>query len=223
VGGEWEPSERYQATVEAYYTDMANLIVLDNRIAADIDATNVEDTFVSGGTGYATGVEVFLQRRTGRLTGWIGYTLGWTRRTFSELNQGKAFPPKYDRRHDVSFVTNYRLGRWSLGANYIYGTGQAFTPASARYSLRSPAVPHRQIENLVLPSDRNSARLLPYQRLDLNVKMRFRAFEVNGEFYVQVFNVFNRRNEWFVIFDEFDPDVVKMLPIVPTLGINFNF
>lgn len=223
VGVEWEPSERYQATVEAYYTDMANLIVLDNRIAADIDATTVEDTFVSGGTGYATGVEVFLQRRTGRLTGWIGYTLGWTRRTFAELNQGKAFPPKYDRRHDVSFVSNYRLGRWSLGANYVYGTGQAFTPASARYSLRSPAVPHRQTESLVLPSDRNSARLLPYQRLDLNVKMRFRAFAVNGEFYVQVFNVFNRRNEWFVIFDESDPDVVKMLPIVPTLGINFNF
>ncbi|MCY3869789.1 MAG: TonB-dependent receptor, partial [Gemmatimonadetes bacterium] len=224
VGVEWEPSERYQATVEAYYTDMANLIVLDNRIAVDIDATTVEDTFVSGGTGYATGVEVFLQRRTGRLTGWIGYTLGWTRRTFAELNQGKTFPPKYDRRHDVSFVSNYRLGRWSLGANYVYGTGQAFTPASARYSLRSPALLHRwQIDSLVLPSDRNSARLLPYQRLDLNVKVRFRTFDVNGEFYVQVFNVFNRRNEWFVIFEESDPDVIKMLPIVPTLGINFNF
>ena len=53
--------------------------------------------------------------------------------------------------------------------------------------------------------------------------MRFRAFEVNGEFYVQVFNVFSRRNEWFVIFDDSDPDVVKMLPRIPTLGINFNF
>ena len=222
VGVEWEPSERYQATVEAYYTDMANLIVLDNRVAVNSDATTTEDVFVSGGTGYATGVEVFLQRRTGRLTGWIGYTLGWTRRTFPELNQGKAFPPKYDRRHDVSFVSNYRLGRWSLGANYVYGTGQAFTPASARYSLRSPAEP-LEIESLVLPSDRNSARLLPYQRLDLSVKMRFRAFEVNGEFYVQVFNAFNRRNEWFVFFDDFGSDVIKMLPIVPTLGINFNF
>ncbi len=225
VGVEWEPSERYQATVEAYYTDMANLVVLDNRVAADVEGTTVEEAFVSGGTGYATGVEVFLQRRTGRLTGWIGYTLGWTRRTFAEFNQGKTFPPKYDRRHDVSFVSNYRLGRWSFGANYIYGTGQAFTPASARYTLRSPALRHRggAAADLVLPSDRNSARLLPYQRLDLSVKMRFRPFEVNGEFYVQVFNVFSRRNEWFVIFDATDPDVVKMLPIVPTLGINFDF
>ena len=227
IGVEWEPSGRHQATVEAYYTDMANLVVLDNRVAVDSDATTTEEVFVSGGTGYATGIEVFLQRRTGRLTGWIGYTLGWTRRTFPELNQGKTFPPKYDRRHDVSFVTNYRLGRWSFGANYVYGTGQAFTPASARYTLRSPPVlPHRDgaaAVGLVLPSDRNSARLLPYQRLDLSVKMRFRAFKVNGEFYVQVFNAFNRRNEWFVIFDGSDPDVIKMLPIVPTLGINFNF
>ena len=222
VGVEWEPSERYQATVEAYYTDLANLVVLDNRVAADSDATTSEEVFVSGGTGYATGIEVFLQRRTGRLTGWIGYTLGWTRRTFAELNRGKAFPPKYDRRHDVSFVTTYRVGKWSFGANYIYGTGQAFTPASARYLLRSPAL-SQQIEDLTLPADRNSGRLLPYQRLDLSVKRRFRAFGANAEIYVQVFNVFNRRNEWFVVFDETDPDVIRMLPIVPTLGINFNF
>ena len=222
VGVEWEPSERYQATVEAYYTDLANLVVLDNRVAADSDATTSEEVFVSGGTGYATGIEVFLQRRTGRLTGWIGYTLGWTRRTFAELNRGKAFPPKYDRRHDVSFVTTYRVGKWSFGANYIYGTGQAFTPASARYLLRSPAL-SQQIEDLALPADRNSGRLLPYQRLDLSVKRRFRAFGANAEIYVQVFNVFNRRNEWFVVFDETDPDVIRMLPIVPTLGINFNF
>ncbi len=222
VGVEWEPSERYQATVEAYYTDLANLVVLDNRVAADSDATTSEEVFVSGGTGYATGIEVFLQRRTGRLTGWIGYTLGWTRRTFAELNRGKAFPPKYDRRHDVSFVMQYRVGKWSFGANYIYGTGQAFTPASARYLLRSPAL-SQQIEDLALPADRNSGRLLPYQRLDLSVKRRFRAFGANAEIYVQVFNVFNRRNEWFVVFDETDPDVIRMLPIVPTLGINFNF
>lgn len=222
VGVEWEPSERYQATVEAYYTDLANLVVLDNRVAADSDAATSEEVFVTGGTGYATGIEVFLQRRTGRLTGWIGYTLGWTRRTFAELNQGKAFPPKYDRRHDVSFVMQYRVGKWSFGANYIYGTGQAFTPASARYLLRSPGFP-LQVEDLALPADRNSGRLLPYQRLDLSVKRRFRAFGANAEIYVQAFNVFNRRNEWFVLFDETEPEVVRMLPIVPTLGINFNF
>ena len=226
-GVEWEPSLRYQLSVEGYYTDLSNLVVLDTRVAADSEAETSEEVFVSGGTGYATGVEFFLQRRTGRLTGWIGYTLGWTRRQFAEFNGGREFAPKYDRRHDVSFVTSYRVGKWSFGANYVYGTGQAFTPASARYTLRSPAIPDLQIEDLVLPADKNSARLLPYHRLDLSVKRKFGLFGADAEAYVQVFNAYNRRNEWFVQYDvddpETDPTVVKMLPIVPTIGINFGF
>jgi hypothetical protein len=123
------------------------------------------------------------------------------------------------------------VGKWSFGANYVYGTGQAFTPASARYTLRSPALPNRQVEDLILPADRNSGRLLPYQRLDLSVKRRFSVFGADTEIYAQVFNVFSRRNEWFVIFDADDPvndpatepKVTKMLPMLPTVGINFNF
>ncbi|MBT5829212.1 MAG: hypothetical protein HOH77_03360, partial [Candidatus Latescibacteria bacterium] len=227
LGIEWEPALRYQLSVEGYYTDLANLVVLDTRVAADSEAETSEEVFVSGGTGYATGVEVFLQRRTGRLTGWIGYTLGWTRRQFAEFNGGREYAPKYDRRHDVSFVTSYRVGKWSFGANYVYGTGQAFTPASARYTLRSPAIPDLQVEDLVLPADKNSARLLPYHRMDVSVKRKFRLFGADAEAYVQVFNAYNRRNEWFVQYDvddpETDPKVVKMLPIVPTIGINFGF
>jgi outer membrane cobalamin receptor len=225
MGLEWEPSRRYQVSVEGYYRDMENLVVLDNRVAGDTDDTTSEDIFVSGGKGFATGIELFLQRRTGALTGWVGYTLAWTRRTFKELNQGKQFPPKYDRRNDLSFVTNYQVGRWSFGANLVYGTGQAFTPASGRYFLRSPAT--GIFEQRVLPADRNSARLLPYHRMDLSIKRKIGIFGSDAEVYLQAFNVYNRRNEWFITYDPDDngagPDVIRMLPIVPTFGINFNF
>ena len=223
-----EPSDmRYQMSLEGYYVDLADLVVLDTKVAADSENTTSNDVFITGGTGYATGIEAFLQRRTGALTGWIGYTLGWTRRKFLELNQGRRFPPKYDRRHDLSFVLNYRLRRWSFGANLVYGTGQAFTPAIARYTMRSPATSTFLRDDLVLPADRNSARLLPYHRLDLNLNRRFRLFGSDAEAFLQVFNAYNRRNEWFVQYDTEDsktePKVVKMLPIVPTLGINFKF
>ena len=225
LGFEWEPSRRYQVTVEGYYRDLENLVVLDNRVAGDTDDTTSEDVFISGGKGYATGVELFIQRRTGALTGWIGYTLAWTRRTFQELNQGKQFPPKYDRRNDLSFVTSYAVGRWSFGANLVYGTGQAFTPASGRYYLRSPAT--GIFEQRVLPADRNSARLLPYHRMDLSLKRKIGWFGSDSEIFLQVFNLYNRRNEWFITYDPnhdgAGADVIKMLPIVPTLGINFRF
>ena len=94
IGTEWDPSRRYQLSVEAYYTDLANLVVLDNAVAVDSDDTRSDDIFKSGGSGWASGVEVFLQRRTGAFTGWVGYTLGWTRRTFPELNGGRHLSPQ---------------------------------------------------------------------------------------------------------------------------------
>ena len=225
VGTEWDPSRRYQLSVEAYYTDLANLVALDNAVAADSDDTRSDDIFKSGGSGWASGVEVFLQQRTGALTGWIGYTLGWTRRTFPELNGGRTFPPKYDRRHDLSFVVSYQAGKWRLGSNLVYATGQAFTPASARYSLREPTT--RSVKDYVLPAERNSARLLPYHRLDASASREFGLWGLDVEFYLQIFNLYSRRNEWFVQFNtknpETEPEVVKQLPIVPTLGFNFSF
>ena len=225
IGTEWDPSRRYQLSVEAYYTDLANLVVLDNAVAVDSEDTRSDGIFKSGGSGWASGVEIFLQRRTGALTGWIGYTLGWTRRTFPELNRGRAFPPKYDRRHDLSFVLSYNLGKWRLGSNLVYATGQTFTPASARYSLREPTT--GIVQDYVLPAERNSARLLPYHRLDASASRDFGLWGLDVEFYLQIFNLYSRRNEWFVLFDtnnpETKPEVFKQLPIVPTLGFNFSF
>ena len=225
MGAEWNPSRTWQFTVEGYYTDLANLVVLDTAVAADSEAGNSEEIFVSGGTGWARGVELFLQRRSGPLTGWVGYTLGWTRRTFPELNQGRAFPPKYDRRHDLSFVVSYRVGKWRLGSNLVYATGQAFTPASVRYSLREPTT--GVVEDYVLPSRRNSGRLLPYHRLDASVTRDLTLWGLESELFLQVFNLYSRRNEWFVLYDtsesETEAEVVQQLPIVPTLGLNFAF
>ncbi|MFH1008140.1 MAG: TonB-dependent receptor [Candidatus Latescibacterota bacterium] len=227
LGIEWEPSRRHQISLEGYFTDLKHLVALDNTAAAVGAEGRSEDVFHTGGTGYATGLELFVQRRTGPLTGWIGYTLGWTRRRFPDLNQGRTFPPKYDRRHDLSVVANYQFHSWSLGTNLVYGTGQAFTPAAARYSLRSPATGLFPDGDFLLPANRNSARLLPYHRLDLNIKRRFRLFGTHAEAYLEIFNAYSRRNEWFVWYDTQEPDtepeVAKMLPIVPTLGINFEF
>ncbi len=225
AGAEWNPSRTWQFTVEGYYTDLANLVVLDTAVAADSEAGNSEEIFVSGGTGWARGLELFLQRRSGPLTGWVGYTLGWTRRTFAELNQGRAFPPKYDRRHDLSFVVSYQVGRWRLGSNLVYATGQAFTPASVRYSLREPTT--GVVQDYVLPSRRNSARLLPYHRLDASVTRDLTLWGLESEIFLQVFNLYSRRNEWFIQYStdeaETRAEVIQQLPVVPTLGLNFVF
>ena len=227
LGANWEPSPSYRISLESYYQRLGNLVVVDNNRAAGGEDTRSEDVFITGGRGYATGVEVFAERLSGRLTGWIGYTLGWTRRRFPELNQGGWYPPKYDRRHDLVVSTSYRHGRWMFGGNFVFGTGQAYTPASARYAFRESAKTGIR-ENYFLPAGRNTSRLLPYHRMDLSIRRAFRLFGMDMQGYLQVFNAYNRRNEWFVQYDTDDDgvteaDVVRMLPIVPTIGIDYDF
>jgi hypothetical protein len=161
----------------------------------------------------------------GSVTGWIGYTLGWTRRTFSELNSGQEYPPKYDRRHDINLVLGYRRGPWRYGISFIYATGQAFTPASARYEVRDPATGGNREGSRVLAASRNSARLLPYHRMDVSVTRDFRPFGLDAQWFVQASNLYNRRNEWFVQYDTKDAtaEVINQLPLIPSIGVNFKW
>jgi hypothetical protein len=225
----WDPQPTWNLTADLYYSDLRNLVTIDTRVASDNadDENTADEIFISGGTGYAAGLELFAQKRLGALTGWFGYGLGWTRRRFAEINQGKEFPPKYDRRHDLSLVLTWRHGSWTLGLNQVYATGQAFTPAAARYSLRSPALGSEPIDDPLLPAAKNSMRLFPYHRMDLSAKRRFRPWGLDLECYLQVFNAYNRHNEWFVQYEAKEEavsaEVVHMLPILPTIGINYAF
>ena len=128
------------------------------------------------------------------------------------------------RPNDLSVVGSYRLRSWRLGASFVYATGQAFTPAAARYTLRDPAT--GVAEDRVLAAARNSARLLPYHRLDASVRRELSLFGARGTAYLQVFNLYSRRNEWFVQYDTDDPqtqpEVVKQLPVVPTFGLELE-
>lgn len=227
LGAEWEAQDDLFLSAEAYFTSLENLVQFDNDIAADASGSASDDIFKSGGEGFATGLELFAEKRVGLWTGWVGYTLGWSRRTFDELNGGKSFPPKYDRRHDLKIVTQTKRGKWAYGGNLIFSTGQAFTPAGARYTIRNPATGFPPGDDLLLPAERNSARLLPYHRVDLSASRETKLFGQKAEWVFQIFNVYSRRNDWFIEFnseeDVTEAKVVKQLPIIPSVGLNFEF
>jgi len=232
TGLEWDASKSYSLSTEAYYTDLSNLVSVNQDAEENREDLTSKELFHTGGTGYATGLEFFLEKRSGQLTGWLGYTLGWTRRTFDQIDYGRSHPPKYDRRHDLSLTATYRFapacstcGHWILTTNFVYGTGQAYTPAAARYTLTDPAA-EEPVDRL-LAARRNSGRLLPYHRLDLGVRRTLTLFGQHAEIYLQIANAYNRRNEWFIQYDAEDsekpPQIVRMLPVIPTFGFDFRF
>lgn len=215
----------YSASIEGYYRNMQNVLEFKDNAMFSIFAP-VEGELTRG-DGEAYGVEVFVQKRKGSFTGWLGYTLSWANRTFPELNEGRSFPPRYDRRHDASIVLNYTLGEsWDFTATWVYGTGQAFTFPVAQYSLGDWGNP------MFYYSEKNGYRLPAYHRLDLNFSHKFSWFGWAWRASINVYNAYNRMNP-FSRYLEYDyaPNgestwklkQVTLFPILPTFGISFAF
>ncbi len=215
------PFENYTLDVEGYYKDMKNLVEMRPSV---LTGSTLRDVFFVG-NGTAYGIEFFLQKQVGRLTGWLGYTLAWTLRTFPDINNGQQFPATYDRRNDFDFVATYHLNdRWTLGAMFTYGTGQAYTQITAlEPNFEDPT------RTIPIEGDKNSLRLPPYNRLDLSATYAFSLYSDhrNAEFDFDIFNAYNYRNVWISQVDEStNPatiNYVRLLPILPTFGVSVSF
>jgi hypothetical protein len=221
VGGiETQFGDATTGSIETYFKKYKNILYW---IGQATRTTHVDELFYVG-TGRAFGLELFLQRRYGSLTGSLGYSLSWTYLTFPEVNTGKEYQPKYDRRHDISVVANYEItDRWKVGAIYTYATGQGYTLGIARYTIRIP----EQEFTEVMAGEIYNHRLAPYYRLDLSVTKKASLFGIEGSWFIQIYNVLNHRNVWFKEFDTSENPTkvtnVKLLPIIPTFGFDFRF
>jgi hypothetical protein len=189
----------------------------------------LEDQFTSG-DGTAYGVEFFLNKQIGDFTGWIGYTIAWTERTFSELNQGKSYPPRYDRRHDISLVLSYKFNKkWSVGSSWVYGTGQAYTmPTGVFYFGDNPD--YRYDEFRYNYTDRNGFRLPAFHKLDLTFNRHSTFFGKPSIWSFSLYNAYNRKNPfaWYLERDFDDSGRMKvyqltLFPIIPSIGYSVKF
>jgi hypothetical protein len=213
----------WELDVEAYYKDLDNLVEFQSQVRLD-DSTPLSDLFIQG-TGESYGAEFLLRKTEGRTKGWIAYTLGKTEHTFDDLNGGLSFSPTYDRRHDLSLVGNHRLGHgWNLNANWVFGSGQAYTIPESQYTVLQPS---GEEISYVHVSGKNAYRLPAYHRLDASISRDFKFGTVDGQILLSVFNVYNRRNIWYRTFDVSEDEIqvqdVLLQPMLPSLGFRFGF
>ena len=160
------------------------------------------EELLTTGTGRAYGLETRLARPEGRLSGWLAYTLNWSWRTFEELNFGRPFPYRYDRRHDLRVVANYDLkpDRVLLNANFVYASGNPVTVSNNLVTLGlpfDPAVLGGTVEFQSFTAV-NNYRLRPTHRLDLGITFRKRRGHRLREISAGVYNAYARRNPYYV-------------------------
>ncbi len=238
-GGTYLLDEELLVTSEVYYkwlrnqvdfVDGANLFVNDS----------LEEEF-DFGRGHAYGFEVQLEKTEGKLTGWIGYTWQKTRRgDFANIMQGRYFSPRFDRRHDISVVGIYELNRrLTLTATWVYGSGDlAWIPIGRTVVKGTPGADFQSV--VPVYGDRNNYRLRAYHRGDAGVVIKLFPKWGESDLTVSVFNLYDRRNAFFVYIDpEFSdletlngsievptgvsPKQVSLFPVLPSVTWNFSF
>ncbi|MCF6270094.1 MAG: TonB-dependent receptor [Melioribacteraceae bacterium] len=221
--------KEYLLSVEAYYRNMDNLYEFKEILSYD-RSESIEELFTVG-KGEAYGIELFINKRAGNLTGWIGYTLSWTRRQFDNLNAGNIFYPRYDRRHDVSVVLAYKFSEvFTMGLTWAYATGQGYTMPTAQYSFTPLGVIGDRDERTQFNyTRRNEYKLPAYHKMDLSFNYKFEMLDLPAEAYLTLYNLYNQQNPFahYVAYDEED-EVAKikqitLMPFIPTFGISFKF
>jgi len=218
----------YETSVEVYYKNMQNQIEYQEGYTPNT-LEDTENSFTFG-RGWSYGSEFFINKTKGRLTGWIGYTLSWTWRQFSQLNGGEKFPSKYDRRNDISVVGIYELNkRWKLSSTFVFGTGNAATLPQRFYLVNG--VLTQEYSRI------NEYRLPSYHRLDFaaiyNPKKNVYRKKMKTEWIFSIYNLYSRKNPYFIYFDQtgspYDGSLnvqgkqVSLFPIIPSVTWNFKF
>ncbi|MFZ1454715.1 MAG: TonB-dependent receptor [Saprospiraceae bacterium] len=215
--------KNYEVSLEGYYKKMKNLIAYKDGEGL-FDLSDWQDR-VTQGNGDSYGLELFLQKKEGRFSGWIGYTLSWSNRQFDEINDGKKFPFRYDRRHDISLVGMYDLSKKiNLAATWVYGTGNGVTLTNSSYG--SPA------GNVETFGPRNSYRMRPYHRLDVGINFVKKKTKYTRTWSVGAYNTYANNNPFFVYFDtSVDVNNVKttklkqitLFPLIPYVNWSIDF
>jgi len=217
---------QYEFSIEGYFRNFKNQIDYAENYVND-PTLELEEQFVFG-NGLAYGLEFFLRKRKGDLTGWLSYTAARTERLFPEINNGRPYPALQDRPHDFSALLSYNLNpKWQLSAIFVYSSGTPITPIKGFFIVE-------QGVNYLF-GNRNSQRMQPYHRLDLSATILPSKENPNYEssWTIAVYNVYDNRNPLFQYYvpeqDEKTGQLnlegrnVSFFPVIPSLAWNFSW
>ena len=197
LGFEEYIKDLYKIQVEGYYKDIRNLFTFEESRATTDEAISdsVLSDIVTPSDGYAYGLELFAQKMSGRLSGWLAYTFSVSRKSMNSIFYGEEeeYYNSWDRTHSFSALGNYIFNnKWDMNWKLSLQSGQAYTPIIGYYNQILPEGLDEVYRTI--PGTRNSARYSPYSRLDLGIVYHTKLFGSKMDIYVQVINILNRKN-----------------------------
>lgn len=232
AGFTWEKSG-FLVDIEAYQKDMTGLMEYTRRFSG-LDIDNKDQNFFKG-NGKAKGLELLVQKKTGKYTGWFSYTLSSVKHKFPGINQGKEFSALHDQRHEFKVVNILKLGQWDLSSTWIYGTGKPYSAPIGKYDITTLDGTKKSYISI---GEKNTFRLPAYHRLDFAAMYNFKWGKLPVQIGASIFNAYGRQNikSRKFSYEYFDPTTytsydtprlktvdVKLLGFTPNLLFNIKF
>ncbi len=216
-------THHWEWDLEIYHKEMRHQPLFRQDFSSAEPSRLREDVVL--GKGWAYGVETGLQKVVGRITGWANYTFSKSYRKYTDKNGGRAFPPRFDRTHQLKVVMDYHWReRWKWGATFVLASGQPVTLPKQRFSLNNQDGRNENFDGVIDYGRLNDTRLPWYNRLDVSVTYSFTGWRLKWEIFCIVYNVYNYANP---LWTEFDTDAGKFtqttLGMLPTMGLSFTF
>ncbi len=228
-------NNQYEFSVEGYYKTLQNQI--DYKTGANLFLNELIEADLLYGEGLAYGLEFFLQKKTGKFTGWLGYTLSRSVRKFKQINEGEIYPARQDRIHDVSIVGLYDLSnKIKLSASFVFYTGDAATFPAGAYTIggsKDFAEASAVNGSLSAPAytQRNGYYFPSYHRADVGLSWLLKQkknYESSLNF--SIYNLYARENAFTISFQptEDDPEVNEAIKLalfktIPSISWDFKF
>jgi len=215
----------WEMSVEVYYKTLENQLEYKNGIEATFSNSMFEKDLLVG-KGRTYGSEWKLSKTTGKFTGWITYNLAWSYRQFDQLNGGKPFLARNDRRHDISVVGMYKLNdRWNFSTLFVYVTGSRLNFPISWFMIDN---------KIILEYGKYNGFEMPaYHRLDISANCKLKSWHgIQSELNFSIYNIYNRANPFQVYLSssafktksfDFYINMSYLLPIVPSISWTFHF
>ena len=208
--------------VEYFEKEMTGLTEFSLRFQSAL-GTDPNDQLFFEGTGISRGVDFLIQKKVGKYTGWLGYTLSEVVHTFPDLSNS-PFYSLNDQRHEFKIVNVLKAGRWDLGATWVYGSGKPYTAPNGLYTIT--LLDGKETEYVSI-GEKNGLRIDSYHRLDLSATYNFNLGSGKGEMGLSIFNLYNKTNTWYNEFEVVDNQVtetnVNYIGFTPSLFFNVSF
>lgn len=219
VAGFAVETAKFVFDVEGYYKQLDNLSEYSMRTTVRQRNISYDENFFTG-TGVSKGIDFLVQKKYGKYSGWIGYTLGQVTNNFAEYGDADFYASN-DVTHEFKIANSYSIGKFDFSATWIYATGKPYTAPEGGYQL---TLLDGTTAYYLNASNKNALRLPDYHRLDVAATWNFHLGTAPASLSLSVFNVYNRQNIWYKQFQIMDNEIivtdVKYLGIKPNLSFS---